>query len=145
MKATTRLLRGVLAVAILAAGSLTTAQAKDNEPLPPLPAPINKMTAEQWNAFSGTIEEALASDHDGLQIGAMRLAIQYADYVDLKGSAIDLMRIYRNHSDEQVRRLAVVALGSLDSKMVISYLRLHEPFEQSPAVRRTIRAVIAAA
>ncbi len=145
MNATKHVLRGLLAVAVLALTSSTTSLANENDPLPALPAPISKMSAEQWDAFSGNLQDALASGHEGLQIGAMRLSIQYSDYVDLKGSAVDLMRIYRNHSDDQVRRLAVVALGSLDSQMVTSYLRLHEPFEQSPIVRRTIRAVLAAA
>ena len=145
MKTATYLLSGVLVAALLALTASTTARADDNEALPTLPAPVNKMSTEQWDAFGQSIGEALASEHDGLQIGAMRLAIQYADYIDLNGSVIELMRIYRNHSDDQVRRLAVVAMGSLNSKMVISYLRLHEPYEQSPKVRRTIRAVIAGA
>ncbi|MBT8401759.1 MAG: hypothetical protein KJO98_14870 [Rhodothermia bacterium] len=145
MKATTHLLRGLLAVAVLALTSSITTMANNNDALPELPAPISKMSVEQWDAFSGNLQDALASGHEGLQIGAMRLSIQYAEHVNLKGSSVDLMRIYRNHSDDQVRRLAVVALGSLDSHMVTSYLRLHEPFEQSPIVRRTIRAVLAAA
>ncbi len=145
MKATTHLVRGLLAVAVLALASSTTTLASNNDPLPTLPAPVSKMSAHQWDAFSGNLRDALASGHNGLQIGAMRLSIQYSEYVNIDGSAVDLMRIYRNHSDDQVRRLAVVALGSLDSQMVTSYLRLHEPFEKSPIVRRTIRAVIAAA
>lgn len=110
-----------------------------------MPAPAATMTVEQWNSFSGNLVEALASHHDGLQNGAMRLALQYPDQVNIRPAMIDLMRIYRNHPDVNVRRLAAVTMGSTGSQLAINYLRLHVEFEKSEVVKRTILAVLSAA
>ena len=86
---------------------------------------------------------ALATSHNGLQQGAMRLALQYSKDVDIRAGLVDVMKIYRNHEDENVRRLAVVTLGSMNSTLAVNYLRLNESFEDSETIRRTIRAVLA--
>ncbi len=144
MKIYSHLVAVLLAGTVLSLSTATVATADTATELT-LPVPATEMTDAQWHAFSVTLQKALASGHNGLQIAAMRLAIQYADNVDIRSSVIDLMRIYRNHSDQNVRRLAVVALGSLHSGMVINYLRLNEPFEETPCVKRTIHAVVSSA
>ncbi len=144
MKEHSHLIAGLVIGALLSLSAVAVTKA-DPGPEPNLPVPAKQMTDAQWHAFSLSLREALASGHDGLQLAAMRLAIQYADNVDIGRSVIDLMRIYRNHPDRNARRLAVVALGSLNSRMVINYLRLNEAFEETPCVRRTIHAVVARA
>lgn len=130
------------AALMLSTASITQAKSGDTDLLS-MPAPAAEMTTAQWQSFSDNLVAALATDHEGLRRGAMRLVLQYADNVDVRGGLIDVMRIYRNHPDENVRRLAVVTLGSMNSSLAINYLRLNESFEQSPAVKRTIRAVLA--
>lgn len=141
----THLLKGLLVASLLATTLSTSARADDTEKLLRMPAPAASMTIEQWDFFSNNLVEALASHHDGLQNGAMRLALQYPDQVDIRPGLLDLMRIYRNHPDDNVRRLAAVTLGSTGSRLAINYLRLHVEFESSEVVKRTMLAVLSEA
>jgi HEAT repeat protein len=54
------------------------------------------------------------------------------------------MHIYREDESEQARRMAVVALAELDSKLAVDYLERAHSFEKSDAVRKTIAAVVSA-
>ena len=141
----THLLKGLLVASLLATSLSTSARADDTEKLLQMPAPAASMTVEQWGFFSDNLVEALASHHDGLQNGAMRLALQYPDQVDISEGLLDLMRIYRNHSDINVKRLAVVTMASTGSRLAVNYLRLHVEFEQSECVKRTMLAVLSEA
>jgi len=97
----------------------------------------------QWRRFSVNLVQALKSSHDGVQATAMKFVIQYADHVDVSEAAIDVMRIYRNDSDVNRRRMAVVALGSMKSTWAIRFLERSAQFEKSEIVTRTILAVLA--
>jgi len=108
-----------------------------------LPAPLSDMTTEQWHAFSHSLVDGIASENEGLRTAAMRLSVQYAGRVDVTSALIDVMSIYRNHPDDNVRRMAVVTLGSMNSSLAKGYLELSQQYEKSPAVKRTIRAVLA--
>lgn len=141
----THVLKGILVASLLACTVSTSVRADDTEKLLKMPAPAATMTLEQWDAFGDRLVEALASHHDGLQNGAMRLALQYPEQVDISPALNDLMRIYRNHSDINVRRLAVVTLGSSGSRLAVNYLRLHVEFEKSDCVKRTMLAVLSGA
>jgi len=131
-----------LAACAFLVAATVAATPKDGEEELALPAPVANMTEAQWGAFSDNLVRALDSDHDGMQQAAMRYAIQYADNVDVGDATIDLMAIYRNHEDENTRRMAVVALASLKSGFVVNYLRLHQTHEKSVPVKRTIKAVL---
>lgn len=109
-----------------------------------LVAPKANATAAQWTVFSSNLVDALTSDHDGLQEAAMRMVIQYGDQVKVNDAVFDVMSIYRNHKDENMRRMAVVALGEMNSKWAISFLKRAESFEKSPVLKKTIHAVVAA-
>lgn len=108
-----------------------------------LTAPSNDMTQAQWHAFSKNLVRAMATDNQGLRTEAMRLIIQYAPQVDVDAARFDLMRVYRNHSDERARRMAVVALGKIQDPWAMGFLRRAVQFEQSECVRQTITAVLA--
>jgi hypothetical protein len=108
-----------------------------------LPAPLSEMSVEQWDSFSHSLVDGIASDNEGIRTSAMRLSVQYAGRVDVTDALIDVMSIYRNHADDNVRRMAVVTLGSMNSSLAKGYLELSQQFEKSPTVKRTIRAVLA--
>ncbi|GIV57464.1 MAG: hypothetical protein KatS3mg042_0377 [Rhodothermaceae bacterium] len=95
-----------------------------------------------WKVFSENLVVALQSDHDGLREAAMRYVIQYNDRVDVRAAVFDVVRLYRDHDNDGLRRMAIVTLGHMDSDWAISFLRLSEDFEQDGALKHTIRAVI---
>ena len=100
------------------------------------------MNEARWDAFSNTLVQALQSKHDGLKGAAMRMVIQHGDQVNVKPAVFDVMRVYRDHDDENMRRLAVVALGEMNNRWAIRFLSRSLDFEKSPTVRRTMKAVI---
>jgi hypothetical protein len=103
---------------------------------------ITEMDEAKWEAFSESLVKALASGHLGLQQGALRMIIQYGDYVDVEAALFDVMKVYRDNQDDNMRRMAVVALGKMKSKMAVQYLERAVSFERSPKVKKTMLAVI---
>ena len=97
----------------------------------------------QWKRFSTNLVEALKSEHAGVQQTAMRYVIQYNDQVSVSEAVFDVMKIYRNDTDDNRRRMAVVALGNMNSDWGIAFLERSEPFEKSEMVAQTISAVLA--
>ncbi len=102
----------------------------------------SSISAAEWQVFSKNLVQALQSDHEGMQQAAMRLVIQYGDKVDVQAAVFDVMRLYRDHEDEQVRRLAVVTLGQMNNKWAIRFLERSIEFEKSDTVRHTIESVV---
>lgn len=103
------------------------------------------MSATDWKAYGEQLHDALSLDHEGLQHSALRLIIAYSDNLDLGNDAVvDLMRLYREDDSEQVRRMAVVALGQLDSPLAVDWLERAQSFEKTDTVKRTIAAVVSA-
>lgn len=109
-----------------------------------LDAAKEAVSAAQWDVFSKNITAALGSDHEGIQTSALQMVIRYGENVSVREAVYDVMRIYRNHSDDNMRRMAVVALGEMDSKWAIGFLKMSVEHEKSPAIRKTIQSVIAA-
>ena len=101
--------------------------------------------AEQgkWNAFSNNLVTALKSEHDGLKSAAMGMIIRYSAQVEVKDAVFEVMSIYQNHENESMRRMALVALGQMESGWAIRFLERAERFENSPVLRHTLRAVVA--
>ncbi len=99
--------------------------------------------ASVWKTFSDNLVEALASENDGFKAGAMRLVIQYGAQLDVDDAAFDLVRIYRDHANERMRRMAVVAIGASGNEWALDFLRRSLRFEKSPAVLHTLASVIA--
>ena len=77
--------------------------------------------AATWKTFSKNLVHALEMDHDGVKMAAMQYVIRYSDKLDVDEAAIDVARIYRNHDDDNVRRMAVVALSHMQSDWAIGY------------------------
>ncbi|MDA0875186.1 MAG: HEAT repeat domain-containing protein [Bacteroidetes bacterium] len=104
-------------------------------------APV--MSKTDWKTYGEGLQDALAFEHQGLRNSALRLFIAYSERLQLGNEAVvDLMRIYRDDDSEQARRMAVVALGELDSALAVDYLERSLEFEESDAVKRTIAAVV---
>ncbi len=102
------------------------------------------LSVEQLDVLTRTLSDALESAHFGIQTSALRLMIQYGDQVAFSHrTVIEVVRLYRDHSDDRVRRMAVVALGALDDEWGLDFLRRSLPYEQVAPVRHTVAAVIA--
>ncbi len=109
-------------------------------------APANPaaMTQEDWAAYSHKLEDALASHHDGLKLSALRMIIQYGDYMEMSDLAVfDVVRIYRNHDNERARRMAVATLGHMKNNWAIAFLERSLRFEKTECIKHTMQATIA--
>jgi len=101
------------------------------------------MSVDDWKLYGEQLENALASDHQGLQNSALRLVIAYSDNLDLGNTAVvEVMQLYREGDSDQIRRMAVVALGQMQSKLAVDYLERSYQFEKSESVKKTILAVV---
>lgn len=110
-----------------------------------IPVQTPNLSRVQWNDFADRLEEALDTDHRGLNHAALRLVIAYGDHFKLDEDAVfDVMRIYRNDYSERARRMAVVALAEMNSNWAIRFLERSSRFEKSKTVKQTILAVLAA-
>ena len=105
-----------------------------------------RMTKAGWDAYSENLEQALASGHEGVQQGALRMIIFYGDNLSISRAGVhDVVRIYRNHDDDRLRRMAVVALGQTRDAWGLDFLKRSAHFEKSSSIRHTINAVLAEA
>ncbi|MEM1093457.1 MAG: hypothetical protein AAGJ10_02555 [Bacteroidota bacterium] len=132
-----RTLMLVLGITMMTVG--TTWASPDTDQLT---APARSASQATWTAFSSQLVDALQGDHAGMQQGALQHVIQYRDYVSVDAAAFDIVRIYRNHEDDNMRRMAVVALGAMENRWAMDYLKRAERFEKSEAVKATIQAVL---
>lgn len=103
-----------------------------------------KLTEAQWHSYGERMAEALASGNEGLRQGALRMIILYGPNLGMKRAAVfEVVRIYRNHKDDRLRRMAVVALGNVQDSWAMDMLKRSVRFEKEPRVQQTIRAVLA--
>jgi hypothetical protein len=101
------------------------------------------LTPEEWAAFSERISYALASHHPGLQAGAMRQIIAYGHHMTFRNDdVLEVMRLYRNGDTESVRRMAVVALATMNSEFAMTYIERMVNFEKVDQVRYTMRSIL---
>ena len=138
----------VLAVVMLLAASMTQVQANPvlNDEAQEIAA-LNQIATTyvekgKWDAFSENLVVALESEYDGVKSAALGMIIRYGDQLDVENAVFDVMKIYRNHDNEKMQRMALVALGQMDNDWAIDFLERAERFEKSPVLRQTIRAVV---
>jgi hypothetical protein len=140
------------AAALLMAVSLPlVASASDSEDLSRVETLLEQasMSGSLSDSDASVIGEALSaalhSDHRGLESAALRLVITYGEAVRLDGTTmLQVVRIYRDHEDQRMRRMAIVAIGASGDTWAKDFLARSLPFEGSSKLRHTIRAVIAA-
>ena len=98
--------------------------------------------AGKWEAFSHNLEVSLQSEYDGVKSAALGMIIRYGNQLDMENAVFDVVGIYRNHENEQMQRMALVALGQMENDWAIEFLERAHRFEDSQVLRQTIRAVI---
>jgi hypothetical protein len=109
------------------------------------PSVRDRLTIQQWETYARQLSGALASGHEGLQQGALRMIIQYGNYLPFERPAVfDVVRLYRDHENPRMRRMAVVALGQMHDAWAIDFLERSARFEKELSVRHTIVSVLAA-
>lgn len=100
-------------------------------------------TAADWAAYSDRISDALASDHDGLREAALRMTVLHGQNLTLdRRDTIEMVRVFRDHKNAQMRRLAVVALNAADDHWGIEMLARSYRFENDRNVHYQIAAVL---
>lgn len=132
MKTLSRLWALVLVCAFVGTAS---ANILDTDPV------VRADTETNWEQYSRILTDGIRSDNDGIRDAAMRLALQYADSVDISGATIDLMRIYRDSNDVQLRKMAAITLASIGTNLVEGYLRNCEEFEKDESVKHTLHVL----
>ena len=97
---------GSLMIAVLIVAAASNVLAKDAD----------------WKKLSDGIRMALISDNEGVQQSALRMVIKYGKNLDIEDSVQEMIRIYRNQSDEQLRRLVLLAIYQIDEKQALQLL-----------------------
>ena len=145
MKRTTPWVAAMLFAMCLAAPlQAATANDTEKEAIEALNTKAEKYVSQgQWDAFSKNLVTALKSEHDGLKAAAMQMIIRYNNQVDVEAGVHDVMTVYRTHDDLSMRRMALVALGQMESEWAIGFLERADRFEKSPVLQQTLRAVVA--
>ena len=71
------------------------------------------LKGSQWEAFNENLIKAIHSDNEGLREGALVQITRYGDFLEFPELTVfEVMRMYRDHEDPQIKRLAIVAHGS---------------------------------
>lgn len=141
----------VAAVIVAAAAPPVTATTRDDDTARRLEAAhallvrsAASLSDAQLASLSETLSDALESSHFGLETSALRLLIAYGNQVSFgRAMAIDVVKLYRNHPDDNVRRMAVVALGQMHDSWSMDFLKRSLRFENSEPVKYTIASVVA--
>ena len=103
----------------------------------------NKNT--NWTQFSHALTEAIHYPNAGVQMGAIQQIARYGDQLELSDETIfEIVRIYRSSNDENVRILALMALGKTNDVWAMDFLKRSARFEDSARVLKHTRAVVQA-
>lgn len=106
------------------------------------PTPQPTWSEADWSAFSRNLVAGLAGDNEGLKLSALQLIVEHGDRLDVRAAEFDVIRLFQDHRDQRVRRLAAVACSRLKSGWAMGFLRMSEPFERDAHVRETLRSIV---
>lgn len=106
------------------------------------PTPRPTWSEADWSAFSENLVAGLASDNEGLKLSALQLIVEHGERLDVRAAEFDVIRLFQDHHDQRVRRLAAVACSHLKSGWAMGFLRMSEPFERDARVRATLRSIV---
>lgn len=95
-----------------------------------------------WERVSKNLVRALATGNDGLRRSAMDFFIKHSDKLDINAAVYDVMHIYRNHEDLQVRKLALVTLYKMQNKWAMEFLKVDLRFQDSEELKRMVAAIL---
>lgn len=99
---------------------------------------------QAWLQCSEQVIAALKSKDDTHQQAALSLIIKYGDYVDAEAAVYEVADLILKHPNDNVRVLAVTALGRMNNAWGLSFLQRMVKMETAPRVRRTMLAVLTA-
>ncbi|NQV72131.1 hypothetical protein HQ496_03335 [bacterium] len=135
----------VVAVGLVPIQAQASGAAHDTQLTSTVSSPdAKRLDSAEWKRFGLAIEDALTSDHEGVQQSALRLIIAYSNDLNFSSSAVvDVMHLYREGSTEPTRRMAAVSLSKMKSKLALGFLERSSAFEQSAVVKTTIDAILA--
>jgi hypothetical protein len=88
-----------------------------------------------WDVFGKNLVKAIQTGNDGLQQSAMQMIIRYADNLNVKDAAFDVVSIFRNQKNPKVRQLAMVTLYHIKHDRAMYFLQRNIRFEKDEAVR----------
>ncbi len=101
------------------------------------------LTGSQWEAFNKSLIESVHSDNAGVREGALVQIAHYGDFLEFPELTVfEVMRIYRDNDDTQIKRLAIVALGNMGSKWAIEFLDMLAPYEENETLKKTMESVV---
>ena len=102
-----------------------------------------KVSKSIWFHCNERLKKALIAGNSGLQESALHRIIRYGAYLPAdKATVFEVMKIYRNHDDDRMRRMAVIALGELEDAWAMGFLKQAVKFEQNERVAHTIKYVL---
>lgn len=142
-----RLLLTFVLCATTTAGLRASAQGDRVSPIPVTADSVDLTTRQiSLPSYGQSVSALLSSDDDDLREAGLRHVIR--DGAATKFSRVDVfnvVRIYRDHADDNMRRMAVVALGQMNDAWALEFLARSAHFEKTPHVLHTVLAVIDAA
>ena len=101
------------------------------------------LTGAEREAFNKKIVEAVHSDNQGIREGALVQIAYYGDYLDFPELTVfEVMRMYRDHDDPQIQRLAIVCLANMGSRWAIEFLDMLAPYESNETLKLTMEDVV---
>jgi hypothetical protein len=105
--------------------------------------PDTLLTPLGWIEFSDNLVEAIAEGNEGAKEGALMQIIRYGDFLTFdRRTTFDVMRLYRDHDDDRIRRLAVVALGKMKDRWAIEFLDMLARFEPNEQIKNTMKSTV---
>jgi hypothetical protein len=96
----------------------------------------------KWNKASKNMVTGLKDGNDGLKQSIMQNIIRFSDSLDVDEAVFDIMSIYRDHEDEGMRQLALIALYKMKNSWALSFLERAIKFEKSDRLRKSICAIL---
>jgi len=99
-------------------------------------------TDNRWDMASRNMVEGLKNGNDGLKQSILQNIIRFGDSLDVNEAIFEIMRIYRNHENEGMRQLALIALHKTNNTWAMTFLERAIKFEKSPKLRKSMCAIL---
>ncbi|UCF64447.1 MAG: hypothetical protein JSW33_01060 [bacterium] len=99
-------------------------------------------TDGRWDMASRNMVEGLKNGNDGLKQSILQNIIRFGDSLDVNEAIFEIMRIYRNHENEGMRQLALIALHKTNNQWAMNFLERAIKFEKSPRLRKSMCAIL---
>ena len=95
-----------------------------------------------WKGYNDNLLRFLRSNDDSLKILAMQSIILHGDKVNVNQEVYTIYEIYRSHTNEKVRQLALVALYKINNVWVLKNLIKDYYKETNLVIRGQIASIL---